>query len=209
MTRFEDGQAQDKRQSSSRFVTLLLGTAALFFLFFIIFAENLSDAPEDVPEADAIVVFTGTASARIEVGLKLLHDGKGQRLLVTGLYENQDFDTLLAMAPPSAQGDRAHIACCLDLDYKATNTVENTRETALWANVHGFRSLIVVTSAHHMPRAFLELRRAMPTARLSAYSVVPPQVKLDYWFAYPGTTALLLGEYARYLWALTGLPGAG
>jgi hypothetical protein len=35
-----------------------------------------------------------------------------------------------------------------------------------------------------------------------------PQVKLQYWFAYPGTMALLLGEYTRFLWALTGLTDA-
>ena len=189
------------------------GLTLLFLLFFAVFAESLSDdiAPQAdgiVPQADGIVVFTGTATTRIEAGLSLLQDGKGRRLLITGVYENQGFDTVMALLPlDRGAAPPDHVTCCIDLDYKATNTVENTRETALWADVHGFRSLIVVTSAHHMPRAFLELRRAMPTARLSAYPVVPPQVKLDYWFAYPGTMALLLGEYARYLWALTGLPG--
>jgi uncharacterized SAM-binding protein YcdF (DUF218 family) len=165
-------------------------------------------AAKPIPDADAIVVFTGTAVTRIEVGLDLLARQKGQRLLVTGLYANQSFDEIMALAANS-KAMPSSISCCLDLDYKASNTVENTRETALWAEVHGFKSLIVVTSAQHMPRAFLELRRALPTMKLSAYPVVPPQVKLDYWFAYPGTMALLLGEYTRYLWALTGLPGAG
>ena len=207
MTRFDDGQDQKRRQALAMAGSLLTGIVALFSLFFIIFAESLSDDISDVPQADGIVVFTGTATARIEAGLALLSNAKGKRLLITGLYENQDFDTVLAMAPQNAKTEV--IQCCLDLDYKATNTVANTKETALWADVHDFRSLIVVTSSHHMPRAFLELRRTMPTARLSAYPVVPPQVKLDYWFAYPGTLSLLLGEYARYLWALTGLPGAG
>ena len=217
-------QAPFNRQSLSALGVLTACLVFLFLLFFIIFAESLSDDGDAVPQADAIVVFTGTANTRIEAGLALLQAKKGQRLLITGLYENQNFDTVLALLPSNQKtGQRAsqkasqqtgrdaampprHVSCCIDLDYKASNTVENTRETALWADVHGFRSLIVVTSAHHMPRAFLELRRAMPTARLSAYPVVPPQVKLDYWFAYPGTMALLLGEYARYLWALTGLP---
>jgi uncharacterized SAM-binding protein YcdF (DUF218 family) len=203
MSRFGDPERNLTRQRLSAFGWLLGGLASLYLIFFIVFVETLSSAHQNVPEADAIVVFTGTAPSRLEVGLDLLRRDKGKRLLITGLYERQSFDEILALAPRHA---KARVKCCLDLDYRAANTLANARETALWAEVHGFKSLIVVTSAQHMPRAFLELRRAMPTARLSAYGVVPPRVKLDYWFAYPGTMALLLGEYSRYLWALTGLP---
>ena len=50
------------------------------------------------------------------------------------------------------------------------------------------------------------MRRAMPAIRLSAYPVVPENVRMDAWWRYPGTFALLLGEYVRYIWSLTGLP---
>lgn len=204
MSRFRDTENDARHQKLTALAWLLSGMLGLYFFFFIVFVENLAPASLDVPTADAIVVFTGTASRRMEDGLDLLHQKKGKRLLITGLYEKQSFDEIIALAPP--QAEREQIICCLDLDYRAVNTLANAHETAVWAEVHGFKSLIVVTSAQHMPRAFLELRRAMPTARLSAYSVLPPQVKLDYWFAYPGTLVLLLGEYTRYLWALSGLP---
>lgn len=204
MNRFRDPTQDALQQRLSALGWLLGGLIGLYVLFFIIFVETLAPAQKDVPTADAIVVFTGTATRRIEDGLDLLHRDKGARLLITGLYERQSFDEIMALAPKNAS--RASLICCLDLDYRAIDTLANAQETAVWADVHGFKSLIVVTSAQHMPRAFLELRRAMPTARLSPYSVVPPQVKLDYWFAYPGTMALLLGEYTRYLWALIGLP---
>ncbi len=188
---------------------ILGGALALYLLFFIIFAQSLKSTPAAVPDADAIVVFTGTSPARIEAGLALLAENKGQRLLVSGLHQHQDFKMIMGMAETVLPDDAARLQCCIDLDYRAVNTVGNTQETALWADVHSFKSLIVVTSSHHMPRAFLELRRTMPTARLSAYPVVPPNVRLDYWFAFPGTLSLLLGEYTRYLWVLAGLPGAG
>lgn len=205
MTRFQDDKLQSRKQMASTAGAIALGAMALFLLFFVIFAESLKTAPADVPEADAIVVFTGSSKERIEAGLALLAAGKGQRLLISGVYESQDFDAILAMAGAEA----GRLRCCIDLDYRATNTRANSLETALWADVHGFKSLIVVTSSQHMPRAFLQLRRTMPTARLSAYSVLPANVRLDYWFAFPGTLALLLGEYTRYLWVLAGLPGAG
>lgn len=211
MTRFQDERLQTRKQMLTTIGSILGGAFALYLVFFIIFAQSLKSTSriDTVPDADAIVVFTGTSPARIEAGLELLAQGKGQRLLVSGVYQHQDFDTIMQMAETIVPRQAPQLRCCVDLDYRATNTVGNTQETALWADVHGFKSLIVVTSSHHMPRAFLELRRTMPTARLSAYPVVPPNVRLDYWFAFPGTLSLLLGEYSRYLWVLAGLPGAG
>lgn len=203
MSRFGEEEKRSRQQMLTTLGGLLVGGVALFLLFFVIFAQSLKGPPDNVPAADAIVVFTGTSPVRIETGFKLLAAGKGQRLLISGVYEHQSFDKILAMA--GADGER--LRCCIDLDYRATNTVGNTQETALWADVHGFSRLIVVTSSQHMPRAFLELRRTMPRASLSAYGVVPPNVRLDYWYAYPGTMALLLGEYMRYLYVLSGLPG--
>lgn len=208
MSRFAPPETDTQKQILSAIGWSLGGLVGLFLLSFIVFVENLAASEKEVPTADGIVVFTGTASTRIEVGLDLLGRNKGKRLLITGLYEKFSFDEISKLAGPAGADDEK-VNCCLDLDYRAANTVANARETALWAEVQGYKSLIVVTSAQHMPRAFLELRRAMPTAQLSPYGVVPPQVKLDYWFAYPGTMALLLGEYMRFIWALTGLPGSG
>lgn len=182
--------------------TVMVSALLLFLAFFVVFANNLPSPPSDVPQADGIVIFTGTANVRITAGTQLLADGKGQRLLVSGIYESLDFYDVLRLSP----SDMDKIKCCVDLDYDASNTLENAQQTALWAEIHGFKSLILVTSAQHVPRAFLELRRTMPTVRLSAWPVVPENVHLDRWWAYSGTTSLLMGEYMRYLWALTGLP---
>ena len=203
MARLSTRKPTSQRWFGRRTLATMIASALIVFLtFFVVFANNLPNAPDDVPEADGIVVFTGTASARITTGAALLADGKGQRLLVSGIYQSLDFDDVLSLSP----ADTDKIKCCIDLDYNAANTVENAEQTALWADIHGFKSLILVTSAQHVPRAFLELRRAMPTVRLSAWPVVPENVHLDRWWAYSGTTSLLMGEYMRYLWALAGLP---
>jgi uncharacterized SAM-binding protein YcdF (DUF218 family) len=208
MSRFSDSEGEKRQRLWSTARWLLGGALGLYIFSFILFAESLSNQATQAPQADGIVVLTGGTPARIEAGLALLAAKQGQRLLITGVYKDLDFETVLAMTPQQTPRQTETLRCCLDLDYKARNTVANARESRQWADVHGFRSLIVVTSAQHMPRAFLELRHAMPKIRLSAYPVVVPQVKLQYWFAYPGTMALLLGEYTRFLWALTGLTDA-
>ena len=209
MTRFGEDERNSRRQMLSTLGGIASGAFLLFLIFFVIFVQSLRAEPEKIPDADAIVVFTGTSPVRIETGLRLLAEGKGRRLLVSGVYENQSFETILAMAEAMPDIKADALRCCIDLDYRATNTVGNTQETALWAEVHGFSSLVIVTSSQHMPRVFLELRRTMPTTSLSAYPVLPPNVRLDYWYAYPGTMALLMGEYMRYLYVLSGLPGFG
>ncbi len=203
MSRFSPPAEKIRRKNILHFLlSVAIGGVGLFLLTFIIFANSLHHTPEDVPVADGIVVFTGTASDRISKGLALLAEKKGKRLLISGVYDDQDFEMLIGLAPDGGTS----IRCCVDLDYRSDNTVANTRQTAIWAQVHGYNSLILVTSAHHLPRAYLELRRAMPTIKLSAYPVLPSTVKLQRWWLYPGTTSLLLGEYIRYLWALIGLP---
>ena len=60
-------------------------------------------------------------------------------------------------------------ACCVDLDYSALNTLGNAMQARRWALEHGFHSLIVVTSAYHMPRALAEL--VAPASRRRSHPV--------------------------------------
>ncbi len=179
----------------------------IYFLSFVLFAEGRrTDAKKQLrtPQADGIVVLTGSSHRRIEQGLNLMADKRGRRVLITGVHKNVTMDNIFEI--PVIES--AKIECCVDLDYRATNTVGNAKEAALWARVHGYRSLILVTSTQHIPRTLIEMRRAMPHIRLIAYPVNPLGIRFDAWWKYPGTFTLLLGEYTRYLLALFDLAGA-
>jgi uncharacterized SAM-binding protein YcdF (DUF218 family) len=175
----------------------LIGAGIIFLVFVATLPPGETDS--DI-SADGIVVLTGTAIERLTTGIHLLEEGRGKRLLISGVYQGQGYDDIAKLGH-----DRASIDCCLDLDYNAETTVENAIQAAQWARVHEFSSLLIVTSAHHVPRAMVELRRAMPHIRLIAYPVVPQNVQLENWWRYPGTFALLVGEYARYILSLIGL----
>ncbi len=222
MSRFEPTEKKST-QSTRWWLTLFLfgvgiGSFVLLATSFIIFANTLpaahnANAPLDeitLLPADGIVVFTGTAPERIEVGLRLLQAGFGKRLLISGLYDTQGFGSVRALLAKQSQADEADIyekiRCCLDLDYRAKNTAQNATQTASWADIHNMQSLIIVTSAHHVPRARLEVRRAMARVRLSTYAVAPANVHFSAWWRYRGTFQLIAGEYLRYWGALLGLP---
>ncbi|MEM6382727.1 MAG: YdcF family protein [Pseudomonadota bacterium] len=118
------------------------------------------------PRADGMVVMTGGA-ARIEVALELLERNSADRLLISGVYAGTDASSLV----DRTQSDPHLFTCCVDIDKAALDTVGNARETALWAKDHAFASLLVVTSAYHMPRTVRELEAQLPGVELIAYPI--------------------------------------
>lgn len=144
--------------------------------------------------ADGIVALTGGAS-RISDAVELLASGRGRRLLITGVGPATNTAELMRLAPDH----RRWFGCCIDLDYSAANTVGNAVETRRWARERGFRSLVVVTSGYHMPRAMLEISHRLPEVTLIPFPVVAGQIRAEPWWLHPGTAKLLVFEYLKYL----------
>ena len=144
-------------------------------------------------DADGIVVLTG-GSSRIADAMQLLSAGRGKRLLITGVHHTTTSRAISRLIPAY----RSLVTCCVDLDYSAINTEGNAIETKRWAHRRGIRSLIVVTSNYHMPRAMAELARQLPDVALIEFPVVSENVRTDRWWT-PVTARLLLSEYLKYI----------
>ncbi len=147
---------------------------------------------------DAIVVLTG-GSGRLAKGLDLLAAERAPKMFISGVYHGLDVRTLLQVTRSSRRLE-SRIAIG-----NAVNTVGNASETADWVegaakdgDVVG--SIRLVTAAYHMPRSLLEFRDAMPEVKVIPHPVFPAHVKADWW-AWPGTAALVLGEYNKFLMA--------
>jgi len=144
--------------------------------------------------ADGIVVMTGGAS-RISDAIELLANGHGKRLLISGVHRTTS-SAEIARANPRYQNV---VSCCVDLDHSAINTVGNAIETRRWARDRGFTSLIVVTSAYHMPRTMAELELQMPDIALVPFPVVTEKLRNEPWWASGPTARLILSEYAKFV----------
>jgi uncharacterized SAM-binding protein YcdF (DUF218 family) len=177
---------------------LLVAAAAALIIGFAAFAMrvNTVTAPAD-PRAEGIVVLTG-GSARIDGALHLLADGRAVRLLISGVNPAVRPAELANTLDPRLT---EKLACCVDLGRAARDTVGNASETRDWAAEHGYHSLIVVTSAYHMPRSLAELDDAMPSVTLIPYPVSSPELHLDAWWHDPAATMFLAREYGKYLLA--------
>ena len=145
--------------------------------------------------ADGIVVVTGGAS-RIADAVELLSAGHGRRLLISGVHPTTTSREIARLLP-----EFGHlIACCVDLDHSAVNTVGNAIETRNWTKQQGFRSLIVVTSNYHMPRTMAELAWHMPDIELIPFPVVTERMRTEPWWS-SESARLLFAEYLKYMFA--------
>lgn len=126
-----------------------------YVLGFVLFMLALGTPLEGVT-TDAIVVPTG-ARGRINRGLELLNTHAARRMLVSGV----GVDVRAADLAREYDVPRRQFDCCVDLGREAVDTRSNAEETARWVERHGFRSVRLVTSDWHMPRARLELAHAL------------------------------------------------
>jgi uncharacterized SAM-binding protein YcdF (DUF218 family) len=145
-------------------------------------------------KADGIVVLTG-GSSRVSDAMELLADGYGKRLLISGVRPTNDASDISRSLPDS----QPLLSCCVDLDRSAVNTRSNAAETRRWAHERGFKSLIVVTSNYHMPRAIVELSHAMPDVLLIPCVVVGDKWRDEPWWTSGTTLRLVLSEYVKYV----------
>lgn len=156
--------------------------------------EHSTPAPEPAA-AEAVVALTGGATMRITSAVKLLEQGKGRRLLVSGVNPEA---TRADIQGVSKAAQRIY-DCCVDLGFQAVDTKSNALETRQWARRHGFRKLIVVTTDYHMPRALLELRGAMPGAEFTPYPVKTAELDAAGWWKTSNGARRMIIEYCKYL----------
>jgi uncharacterized SAM-binding protein YcdF (DUF218 family) len=164
----------------ARGVSLL---ALLYVLGYALFAVMLP-RPADDKATDAIVVLTGGAK-RIERGLDLIHAKRAKRMLVSGVARTVRPEELAAQY----RTDEAIFRCCIDLGREAVDTRSNAEEVSRWMEKHKFRSVRLVTTDWHMPRARFELSRRLG----GDMDVVGDAVESN-----PSFTQLFM-EYNKYL----------
>ncbi len=170
-------------------VTIVVGF--LGFLGFVYSLDRFEQKPET--RADGIVALTGGAQ-RIGDAIDLLAQGYAKRLLISGVNEKTSREQISRLNP----GQRQLFDCCVDLDYRARNTIGNAIETRRWAEANGFDAIIVVTSNYHMPRTLVELDHALPNLQKIPYPVAAT-IDPHEWWHNPSAAKVLFFEYLKFL----------
>lgn len=161
---------------------ILLVLLVLWGAGFLWFCLTLPRPVQISARTDGIVALTG-GEGRLASAIELLDRGLAKRVLITGVHPTTG-KRLLAVQ----LGVRQELMdCCVDIEHEAGNTVGNARAAAQWMREQNIRSVRLVTSDYHMPRALLEFRTALPQAEILPSPVAGPINMMG-----------LLGEYVKY-----------
>lgn len=154
---------------------------ALGFAAFVIF---LPKPAGDTIVTDAIVVPTG-APGRIARGAELLAKRRAQRMFISGVDRSASAASIARVGGL----DRRLFAARVDVGYEASNTRANAEETIAWLKARKVKSVRLVTTDWHMPRARFELDLVVP----KGLRIVDDAVVSDPEFG------VLMREYNKYL----------
>jgi len=140
---------------------------------------------------DAVVVLAG-GKGRIEEGVRLYREGKGERLFLIGvdpLVKKSDLYKEDLMVRSSEQ---------VYLEKISRNTLENAifaRELIVKNNV---RSMLLITSRYHMKRSLLIFRNILPKDIAIYPHPVAVKNSAEAWWSHGGSLRLLFSEFYKY-----------
>ena len=152
--------------------------------------------PQDNKKVEAIIVLTG-GNYRVKTGMDAFMLRTAPRLFISGVHPDVSIQNIYAMW----EGDYPLPPCCISIGQEATTTIENAQEVKNWINDHGYKSIHLVTSGYHMPRALVEFRRALPEIEITPHPVPYKDYKardLHFW-------VITFSEYHKWMFRMAAL----
>jgi uncharacterized SAM-binding protein YcdF (DUF218 family) len=137
-------------------IRLIVRLAALVLLVwilgFVAFAVSLPRAADPKLKTDVIVVPTGGVGRTVR-GAAVLSAGGARRMFISGVAATTRGREIAA----ENNLDPRLFDCCVDLGREASDTRSNAEETGAWLRARKAKSVRLVTTDWHMPRARFEL----------------------------------------------------
>ncbi|MBI4745821.1 MAG: YdcF family protein [Deltaproteobacteria bacterium] len=165
-------------------------------ILFSLFINELRLETDEITYADAIVVLTGGAG-RVEEGLRLFREGRGGRLILSGVEETSTLDTIFPGRDLKTSVDTSRII----LDIESRSTIDNAINVKKIAEGRGFKSLVLVTSSYHMKRASTIFSKIISgDVKLYRHPVSGPNFKDEEWWQSRKSLKLVTSEFFKYIW---------
>lgn len=177
-------------------ILILLFASVIAGLFLYARTIRMSSARGCPEKADLIVVLTG-AAGRINEGVRLLDEGVAPLLFVTGVEAAGQF----YLNAPGYDVKRLRMEGKVLVDSTAKNTRENAFQTKLILKKikPTPKSILLVTSVYHIPRAVLMFRKRLSSVEICAHPVRSSNYDPNRWWKDFMGIKILVGEFFKYL----------
>lgn len=191
-------------------IFLCLVAYLLGFLYFALSLEYKTEYPNE--KTDAIIILTGETK-RIVDGINEFAKGNADRLFISGVHRQAPIEKVINKSIAQLQRDGKLLSSPDAIRSRietgiAENTIENALESAVWAGKNNIKSIRLITSYYHMPRAKLLFKKYLPKKTI-IYHPIPLSEKGNSPFSNPKILYLVFGEYNKYmltyLWNLSGI----
>ena len=155
--------------------------------------------------ADALIAIGGDGPERVATAMRLLREGYGQWLIVSGGPYAFGLNSGLIMRD---QALRAGLpAERLLVDDRAESTVDNARGSAGLMEGRGLASALLLTSPYHTRRAAMIFAREFRSKRLNVrvLAVDDGHFRVDRWWTREFERRLVVREYGKLVLFLGGI----
>lgn len=147
--------------------------------------------------ADAIIAVSGgDTAARTEEAITLYQNGWASKLVFSGAAEDTSGPSNAAVMRDIAI-DAGVPKENIIIDEQSQTTKQNAEETAALLSKDSISSVIIVTSAYHQRRTYLEFTHLFSNVQIRNHPVGQDQQWSGWWWLTPTGWFLALGELAR------------
>ena len=185
---------------------ILLIIVSIILIIIILIGINLGSflvVSDNVQKADAIVVFSGDSGQRTERAVKLLEDGYGEYLILSGgkVYDETTMAELMKEHAIRIGVNEEKIL----VENKASTTHENSEFTKYIIEKNKFTSVIVVTSDYHTRRSKAAMEKSLENILIDGdeIQVISIPAKDDKfttkWWTSGNSVLIVISEYLNLM----------
>lgn len=155
-----------------KFLTVIFLIIIVYLSGFAWFSKQISYKETILKEkADAIIVLTG-AKGRIDMGLRLLSQGHGAYLFISGVGQNAALNELSKFLSTFPRSQVKYLEHLITLGHEAESTEGNALESMQWLKERHYKKIILVTSNYHMIRSLYLFKHFIPDVEVIPYPFI-------------------------------------
>ena len=153
------------------FIFITIFVFSYFSFDFYSFYNNNFLSQNKIKISPNMVVLTG-GSNRIKqtLNLFLFNHNENHNLLISGAGTGFSKKTILNLIQKTPENLKI-LNCCITVENQSTDTYSNAIESYKWIKKNNFKSITLITSDYHMPRALMEFKQKLNDIRITPLSL--------------------------------------